>query len=92
MGLNISLEELLPRRRPDKDIREFWEQFISHLESTIYTAKQTKFKLLKHMKQNIEESGNLSPGPRKEHFYVIVRELWINVCLQGNYWMLMTKL
>jgi hypothetical protein len=53
--------------------RKLWEQFMSHLESAIYTIKQTTFKLLKHMKQNIKESGNLSSGPRKKYFYIIIR-------------------
>jgi hypothetical protein len=72
MGLNMSLEEPLPKGQPDRH-RKLWEQFISQLGSAIYTIKQTTFKLLKHMNQNIEESGSLIPGPRKTHFYIIIR-------------------
>jgi len=46
---------------------------MSLLESAVYTIKQTTFKLLKPTKQNIKESGNLSPGPRKKGFYIIIR-------------------
>ena len=64
---------VVAKRETRQGHRKFWEQFISYLESAIHTIKQTTLKLVKHMKQNIRESGNLSYGPRKKYFYIIIR-------------------
>jgi hypothetical protein len=70
MRLSISLEEPLPKGKPDKDIANCGNTLY---HTAIYTIIQTTFELLKHMNQNIKKLGNLSPGPRKKHFYIIIR-------------------
>jgi hypothetical protein len=54
------------------------EEFISHLNSAIYTKKSNTFKLLKHMNIDTEESANINHGPSKETFLHYYKELWIN--------------
>jgi uncharacterized cupredoxin-like copper-binding protein len=54
------------------------EEFVSHLESAIYTHKKNTFKLLKHMSIDTKESANINPGPSKEIFLHYYKELLMN--------------
>ena len=42
-----------------------WDQLISYLESDTHKIKPNILKLLKHMKKDIKESGNINPYQRK---------------------------
>jgi transposase len=71
MRLSVSLEETLTKRKPKT----------SPILGTIYITlkichihnKTNQFKLLKHIKQIVKKLRNLSPGPRKKHLYIVIR-------------------